>query len=466
MQNKTSRAIVIGGSMAGLITARILSEYFDQVTIIERDTLPDNPQHRNGVPQAHHLHTLLAHGQHLLNGLFPALDADLEAVGSPRVRWGLDTASLLLGGWIKRFDSGIRSNLVSRVTLEWIVRNRVNDLPNVNVITNSQVDQLLTSPDQSTVIGVHITSRTDKSQANEYADLIVDASGRSSKAPAWLESTGYQAPQETLIDAQLGYATRWYQFPQPSPYEWKTMLVQTRPAEKLYRGGGMFVVEDNRLVLTLIGANKDYPPTDAEGFLKFAKSLKSPIIYDIIKDLEPISPIYGYRQMENRYRHYEKLSRLPENFIVIGDAACAFNPVYGQGMTAAAIEAIELGKLLSQTDLHNLQGFSRKFQKRLAKSVQGAWIMATGEDLRYPDVIGANTTLLDRITHRYIDRFMEHMSDDEMLATAFFLAMNLAVSPAHLMHPKYLLRLLRHKLSRQRTIAHTVNPFEATRTTI
>lgn len=460
MESQSTSAIVIGGSIAGLLSARVLSNYYDTVTIIERDTLPTEAEYRNGTPQAHHLHALLAKGQELLNNLFPNIEQDFEDQGASFMRWGLDTGTRLTTGWIDRYDVGISSHVLSRVTLEWIIRQRVDAIPNVTFMTRQQVNYLLATDNQSTVTGVNVTSRDDKTEQNLYADLVVDASGRGSKAPTWLQDLGYDAPQETIVNSYLGYATRWYQIPDDVTYSWVTILIQTIPKQGLNRGGGMFVVEGNRLVATVTGANKDYPPTDdPENFLAFAKSLASPIMYDIIKDLTPISPIYGYRRTENQLRHYEKLKRLPDGFIVIGDAVCGFNPVYGQGMTAAAIEATELDLLLRQTDVRRLGDFSHQFQKRVAKAVDGAWLMATSEDMRYPETDGATPNFIDRATHRYMDTMMQVMPHDHTLCTAFIKTMNLSEHPTSLFHPKYMMRVLRHKLLDRQALPVEQLPF-------
>lgn len=460
MTSQSTQAIVIGGSMAGLLAARVLSDHFGQVTVIERDKLPEAADYRSGVPQAHHLHILLAHGQALVEQLFPGIEKDFDANGSPRIRWGLDTASYAIAGWTKRFDTGIVSHVTSRVSLEWIIRRRVTAIPNITFMAEQQVNHLLTDEGHHKIIGVHVTSRTDKREQNLNADLVVDCSGRNSKAMEWLVEMAYSAPKETVINSFLGYATRWYQLPDNYASEWTTMLIQSLPQKGLYRGGGMFRVEGNRLVVTLVGMNRDYPPTDENEFMEFAKSLATPTLYNVIKDLEPISPIYGYRRTENRKRHYENLSRLPEGFIVMGDAACSFNPVYGQGMTAAAMEAVELGKLLSQANVTNLHGFPLKFQKQLAKTVQGAWLMATGEDLRYPDTEGGRPGIIDRITQLYMDMMIETFPYDEVLAQAFTEVMNLQYLPQNLLHPRYALRVLRHKLFGHGQVQYSVKQFD------
>lgn len=443
--SKQTSAIIIGGSMSGLLAARILSDHFDTVTIIERDTLPENAEYRSGTPQAHHLHALLAHGQRLMEDMFPNIQQDFDEAGAIRMRWGLDTSTRVASGWIDRFDANIESHVISRITLEWVVRNRIYKIPNIAFMTEQQVNNLLTNDSKTQIIGVRTTSRKTHEEHNLYADLVVDASGRGSKSMKWLQDMGYSAPTETIINSYLGYATRWYELPENTTYDWVSLLLQSNPKEGLYRGGGALIIEGNRAVVTVAGMNKDYPPTDEAGFLEFAKSLVEPTIYEFIKDLKPISPIYGYRRTENRLRHYEKLERMPQGFIVMGDAVCGFNPIYGQGMTSAAIQANQLAQLLDGSGVADVVTNPLAFQKRVAKAVNGAWLMATGEDLRYPGTDGATPNAIDRATQRYMDWMVLAMIHDDVLSTAFVNAMNLTIHPLRLFHPKYVVRVLWHK---------------------
>lgn len=236
------------------------------------------------------------------------------------------------------------------------------------------------------------------------ADLVVDASGRQSHAPKWLEELGYPTPAETKVNAFLGYTTRWYDRPQHFDVDWKTLLVMPESREAS-RSGVLATMEDNRWVLSLYGFNRDYPPADEEGFLEFARSLSNPTLYKAIKDAKPVSPIYSFRNTENRLRHYDKL-KLPEGFVVVGDAVFTLNPLYGQGMTTAAIGAIELDRCLdrqfqSRTDL---TGLSDRFQKQLAQSLQAAWMFATNRDrawLSPVDTTDKKLNSIDRLSQQY-----------------------------------------------------------------
>jgi 2-polyprenyl-6-methoxyphenol hydroxylase-like FAD-dependent oxidoreductase len=444
MELHSTTAIVIGGSMAGLLAARALSDHFDRVTVIERDQLPDEPAYRSGVPQARHLHGLMVRGQRTLDKFFPGFTQDLVEAGAPPVVWGLAGFFFTTGGATQRFDTGITSNIVARVELEYLVRRRVSAIPNVHFLIEADVGGLLTNTDKSVVTGVRIESRADHTIQELFADLVVDASGRSSKTPEWLTELGYSAPDETVIDAHCGYSSRWYEIPDNPTFSDYLIAVQPRTKEKLYRGAGLLRVDAKRWVVTLIGGNRDYPPTEEAAFMEFAKSLPSPAIYDAIKDAKPITPIYGYRRLENRRRHYERLSRRPENFIVMGDAACAFNPIYGQGMTTAAIQAEMLSELLKGYSPKGLNGFADNFQKRLFRLTKNPWLLSITEDLRYPDVEGAKPDLMTRFSQRYFDLVAMAMAQDNTVAKAFYEAMNMLTPPTAMMRPAILLRVLRY----------------------
>ncbi|MBZ0279270.1 MAG: FAD-dependent monooxygenase [Anaerolineae bacterium] len=441
MNSQREQAIVIGGSMAGLLAARVLSDHFQQVTIIERDQLPDEGVYRNGVPQSRHLHTLLVQGQRIMETMFPGFSDEMAAEGAPEVTWGIGNVFLTTGGYAQPQDSGIKSNLLARVELEWLVRKRIYQIENIRFITERDVRGLIATADGKAVIGVETESRTDHRVEQIFAQLVVDASGRGSKAPEWLQTLGYDAPPETVINAHTGYATRWYEIPADASNDW-AIVIQPRPGEKLYRGGGLLVMDGNRWVVTLLGANGDYPPTDEEGFMAFAKSLPGPDIYEAIKDAKPITSIYGYRKLENRMRHYERLTRRPEGFVVTGDAACALNPIYGQGMTASAMEAEMMGKLLRRYNGRSLAGFPAAFQKDLRRVADGPWLMATSEDMRYPDVEGQRPNAVMHLMHRYLDLLAKAIPYDKKVTMAFVKGMNLLEHPSVMMHPAIVARVL------------------------
>jgi 2-polyprenyl-6-methoxyphenol hydroxylase-like FAD-dependent oxidoreductase len=268
----------------------------------------------------------------------------------------------------------------------------------------------------------------------------VDASGRNSNASKWLNALGYAPPEETHINSHLGYASRIYERPEWFDGDWKGLNVQAAPP-LVTRGGALLPLEGNRWMVTLSGLGGDYPPTDEEGFMKFARSLRTPILYEAIKDAEPIGAISGYRDTENRRRHYEKLFRQPSNFLVTGDAACAFNPIYAQGMTSAALGAEVLEECLRKSD--DLTGLSKRFQKRLAKATAGSWLLATGEDFRVRDVEGGKASFATRLTHRYMDRVLALSLRDIRVRRTFLEVFHMLKPPTTLFEPSVVAKVLR-----------------------
>jgi 2-polyprenyl-6-methoxyphenol hydroxylase-like FAD-dependent oxidoreductase len=443
-------AIVIGGSMAGLLATRVLSSHFAKVILLDRDQFPDGPTPRKGVPQARHAHLLLAKGRMILEGLFPELPSDLLAAGAvPPLDLAADMAWLSPVGWGPRFNSGLTTFFCSRDLLETCVRARVKDLPNVQVIPGTEVMELLVAERGAPVTGVRVRQRENMPDApGEYhADLVVDASGRSSRAPEWLESLGYGRPPESHVNAFLGYASRLYKRPADFKADWQALFVQTRPPYGT-RGGALFPMESGRWLVTLAGTAKDYPPTNEAAFLEFARSLPTPDLYEAISQAEPSGPISGYQRTENQWRHYERLAGWPRGFIVFGDAVCAFNPVYAQGMSAAALGAEVLDNWL----LHGseLATPSQDFQRELARALEVIWSLATSEDYRFPGTTGGGRSLSLRFAHWYLPRVQLLSVEDREVYMKLVQVLHLIAPPSILLQPGLILRVLRHGLRRRR----------------
>lgn len=446
-------AVVMGGSMAGLLAARILADHFTCVIIVERDQLPPHPVHRQGVPQSRHVHVLLARGAQELDRLFPNLGEELQSAGAPRLNWMNDIKWLNFTGWKPRFPAHLVSYGCSRELLEWTVRRRLVESGRIRFEDCCQVTGLLDGGNGH-VRGVTVRRRSPVQGADEVedmpADLVVDATGRDSHAPRWLQSLGYAPPEETVINSFLGYASRVYRQPSSPSRDWKGLYIQQTPPT-IRRGGVIFPMEDDRWMVMLVGTGRDYPPTDEAGFLAFACSLVDPCIHDAIKDAEPLSPIYGIRRVENRYRHFERLRRRPENFIVLGDAAIAFNPVYGQGMTVAALAAGALNTCLHRWkrkrrdgDLTGLAGY---FQTRLSRVLNTPWLLATGEDFRVPEVEGGRPGLSVHLLHRYVDGVMHVATDDRSAHLAVSEVLSLMKPPTALFAPGIVRKVVQRSLS-------------------
>ncbi len=441
MSTTRQHAIVIGGSMAGMLTAQVLSSYFEKVTIIDRDQFPEEAEIRDGVPQARHLHVLLAKGLEIVERLFPGIEAEMIANGATTQVWGQDTTMFMERGWMPSFESEMKTHGISRMVLEWLVRKRIRANNKITLTERTIVKRLVTTDDKQRVIGVETQMKGETTTRIVEANLVADASGRSSNAPEWLTGLGYEQVKETVVNSFLGYASRWYKRPPTFPADKKMITIQSLPPKYL-SGGVIMEVENGECIVTLAGVNRNYPPTDEVGFLEFTRNLLSPAIYDIIRDAEPLSKVFGYQRTENRIRHYERFNRWPDGFLVLGDAACAFNPIYGQGMTTAAMEAEALGKLLNEYTGRSTAGMTKVFQTRLAKVIETPWLMATSEDLRYPATEGEAPNWRIRFVQQYIQRIIAIMPDYPEVADTFLHVMNLVQPPTQLFRPGILIKVI------------------------
>jgi len=438
-------AVVIGAGMAGLLAGRILSDHFDCVTIVERDQLPEDTEARRGIPQGQHLHVLLNKGLSLMSELFPDLPAALARRGAPYVDGIADVRWYHFGRWKARFPSHIKGYSQSRPLLEQCVRRSLATKANVRFLDHCEVTRLYATADNTCVTGVHVRSRHGASREEELAaDLVVDASGRGSQAPHWLVSIGYEKVRESRVRVDIGYASRIYRRPKELPGDWKVLVIYPIPPDGK-RAGAVLPIEDNAWIVSLTGRLKDYPPHDEASFLDYAASLPEPTLYEVIRDAKPLSPIATHRFPANQRRHYEEMSRFPDGLVMLGDALCSFNPIYGQGMTTAILQASRLHACLCrQRGVHNPgkgSGFALSLQKALAKVVDVPWLMATSEDFRYPETTGhrpAGTRLLNWYTGR-----LHRLAGSNVRATLrFYEVLHMLNPPTVLFTPRLLFAVL------------------------
>ena len=435
-------AAVIGGSIGGLLAARVLADHYDRVTVLERDTLPGGPDPRKGTPQARHIHVLLTAGRRVLERMYPGLIQDLVAAGAEDYDAVADVEWLSPAGRADRCPSDIRLLGATRDLIECGVRTRTAADARVHVRTGVGVSGLRLDPTGARVVGLNIEDRTGSERTAESidADLVVDASGRGARTPQWLEALGYPRPRETVVNGFLGYASRLVRRPAGWDAGWKTFYIQCAPPNRR-RGGVIAAVEGGQWIVTLAGGGRDYPPTDEDGFLAFARSLPDPRFAEAYEAADPLTPVVGTRTTENRVRHYEELDRRPEGLVVTGDAACAFNPVYGQGMSAAAVGAEVLGQCLAECRPGRTDGLATRFQKRLAEANTRPWLLATGEDYRYAEAEGPPPGRLLGLTHRYLDRVIALATRSPRVRRQFVEVIHLVRPPASLFAPGLLARV-------------------------
>lgn len=441
------QAIVIGSSIAGLTAARVLTDHCKHVTVIERDVAPTAADFRKGVPQARHPHVLLKGGEQALEGLFPGLSQELFEHGAVPINMGSELHWFMSGQWRQRFVSAIAVVSCSRPLLETVIHNRLEKHPQVKFIQESEVTGLVLDDSKTRVAGVQVRARNgDHKVMKLEATLVVDASGRDSDTPRWLETLGFPTPREVSVTAKPGYATRIYSIPANFKSDWKGIYIQpSAPNHK--RGGLLEQIEGNRWHVTMIGMAGDHPTATEEGYLEFARSLPDQRIYDAIKKATPLTDVWGFRRGENRLRYYENLSRYIEGFLVFGDAVYVFNPVYGQGMTAASLSAMAMDQCLREhQQAHpdgNLKGLAQTFQKRLTTVIASPWQLATGEDRRWNvDENVPPTDFPTRMMQNYIAKLLYVALNDPQVAEAFIQVQQMLKPPTLFFRPDIFWKVL------------------------
>jgi 2-polyprenyl-6-methoxyphenol hydroxylase-like FAD-dependent oxidoreductase len=426
-----ARAVVLGASMAGLLAARALSETFDEVVVVERDDLRGTGP-RKGVPQGQHAHGILAKGREVIEEFFPGLTADLSAAGAVPI----DIHDHVVWYSGQNPLSGARSDLlglsVSRPALEDYVRGRVRGLPNVYVRGGYTVTGLLTDAAREVVTGVRLVGDVEEELS---ADLVVDATGRGNRAKTWLAGLGYAPPAEETIQVDIAYSTRQYVRSGALPSGKAAIVTAMTPANPY--GAVLLPMEGDRWILTLFGIGADDPPTDPDGYDAFAHRLLIGDLHEVVDRAEPLTEPRPFRIPASVRRRYEGLRRVPAGYLVTGDAMCAFNPVYGQGMTVAAAEA----EVLRDVVRESLEDVPRRFYAKAARVIDIPWDLAAGGDLAIPTTVGKRTLKI-RILNRYVARVMRAAETDTVVSRVFLDVVNLASRPERLFSPAVLRRVL------------------------
>jgi flavin-dependent dehydrogenase len=431
------KAIVIGAGIAGLIAARVLSEYAETVTLIERDNIDDDFMVRKGVPQSMQPHVLLAKGYNLLQDFFPDMISRMLANGATSIDWGKEFKVYLKNGWGANtvYPTEMISLVASRSLLERSIRNEICKIDNIYFLSSRQVKKLIYDPSKLRVSGVKVNVKGDSLEQKILADLVVDCSGRNSQAQYWLKAIGYDAPPIMEIDPDLGYSTVYYAAPSNFTTSWRIMKVSHKPPERK-RLGFLSRIEGDRIIATLGGYCQDYPPTNHKEFIEYARSLPCAEFADVIANLEPISRVYPYRATGNKRRHFEKIE-MPEGFITFGEAVCSLCPAYGQGMTVAILSA-----KIFQDWLENEKKSSADFQRRLAKFLDLPWNMVTNADAPFLPNIEEKNNFFSRLMQKYGQIIFDKMSEDAVIYKTSLEVSQFLKSPIKLFHPAFVLRLL------------------------
>ncbi|TDV49956.1 FAD-dependent oxidoreductase [Actinophytocola oryzae] len=441
------QALVIGSSIAGLAVARVLADHFHRVVLVERDSATVEATGRGGVPQSRHVHGLLAAGGGMLEELFPGLRAELADAGAPVYDFGEATAMFIDNGRLPLTTTGLMLQSFSRGLLESRLRRRVAELPQVRIEAGATVTGLLTDHPNGPVTGITVARHSDATDTEggtdeRYrADLVVDCSGRFTKLPQWLTAIGYPRPAETIVDAGLAYASRMYDGP---PRSWNALL---HPVQAHTHPCGAYAarIEGNRWMVSLLGVTPHHPPTDDAEYAAFAAGLNNPELSGLLAESRPITPIHRFTRIENRRFELARMRRWPDRLLVMGDAHCAFNPVYGQGMTVAIASALALREQLRQRrgSAHDLTGLAPRVHRRLRRVTFYPWMMSTNEDAIWS--AARTDTRAGRIpsaAHWFQNRLFRSMMHHEPSLIAFQRVFNSVKPPTHLLTPHILVRAL------------------------
>jgi 2-polyprenyl-6-methoxyphenol hydroxylase-like FAD-dependent oxidoreductase len=448
-------AVVLGAGIAGLITARVLADAYRSVAVYDRDAVPPIGAHRRGVPQAWHVHGLHPRGRQVLDEFFPGLTARLVEQGAVTGDALGDSRWQLSGHQLGQVDIGLPVLMASRPFLEGHVRAQVSALPNVTIVECTDVVGLTTTADRRRVTGVRVHGNVAGGERAVPADLVVDATGRGSRTPLWLSELGYPQPAVDRVDIGIGYATRLYRL--RSGALGTDIAIATGGTPTNPRGGALVAIEGGRHMLTLHGILGDHPPTDPAGFEAFAATLQFPDISNALRGAEPVTNPVQFRFPTSVRHRYEQLRRFPAALLLIGDAVCSFNPVYGQGMTVAAMQALALRR-------HIGAGTARtpsRFFKDIAAVIDIPWDIAVGADLAFPQVPGPRSAKV-RFVNAYLPRLHAAAAGDGELALAMIRVIGLKDRPEGLLRPDRVLRVLRGHLRRPARPGDAASPRSGT----
>lgn len=435
------KAIIIGGGISGKLAARVLSEFFKEVVMIERDQESVRPVPRKGARQGEHLHALLHAGAHGLEELFPGITEKFYESGALKINSTKDLAWFHHGVWKLRFDGGYTTALQTRPHLEWHIEQYIKAIPNVLIYYNHNVKNYFYNIEENRITGVEVIT-ANNSTKTFIADVVVDASGASSFTTNWLKQVGVDIPQHK-VEIGLSYVTQLFQLPENCSRDWMIKLIYPNPPhEKI--GGSLSKVEGDQYISTIMSyeyeINEKQVLENEHGFIELSKRLPKLDIYDEIKDGTPISKTSVFRVPHIIWKRFDKVRNLPAGLLLIGDTVCRIDPVFGQGMSIAVLEAMALQKLFLKKS-NNLQKTITIFHKKIAKIISVIWNMVVTEDFRYSGTSGKKPIGL-KFQQWYAKQIFLLSSEDEKVYNTFIKVMNLVKPMTILMKPGILIKVL------------------------
>ncbi len=438
------RAVVIGGSLAGVCVARVLSEHFREVILIEKDVLDrDKPAHRKGVHQSHHIHNLLLRGQNELEALFPGFVQAARELGAVALDYTKSMDRYMVWGWSPLFESGMIGLSATRILLEYALRQRFHALvKNARWIEGTRVEALLTDTTHGLrVVGVR-TDSTDQALRELRADFVVDCAGKGSRHAQWFDALGLPPIPEEVVESHCGYTSRFFRHRAAEGHGGRGIIIDARLPD-FPAWGALAPYEDNQYVLTVGGFNRAYPPTGEQGFTRFAETLLVPDIAEVMKRCDPVGAISASRSMTMRWRHLDRWAGKLPGFMLLGDSLLQYNPLYGQGMSVLAVSArIMRDELARDLDLDTLP---LRVYKPLKSFARPFWEGTAWLDLRWPGTEGRRPWHL-RLTSLLGDLFIRVAFEDNGVYMQMMEQIHMLKGPTALIRPTTLWKMLRTAL--------------------
>lgn len=463
-----SHAVVVGASMGGMLAARVLADSYDAVTVVERDELPLDPANRRGVPQGRQVHVLLARCSQILDELFPGFLDELVACGVPTWDDGdLSKLDVSVAGHRLTRSGRVRQPMTnyypSRPSLECQVRRRLRATPGVTILDGHDLVALASTPRHDRVTGVRVADRSHGFEGSHgsgsllSADLVVDATGRGSRTPAFLESLGYGRPREDELVVSLAYASQPLHIPRGRLAEG---LVVVSPEPGRPTTMALVGYENDTWMLTVGSMMGRKPPSHFNEMCSFVEDFAPTDALAAVRAAERLGRVVHHRVPSNRWRRYDKMRRTPKGLLVTGDAICSFNPIYGQGMTVAALDAIALRDCLRRGD----DDLPRRFFRATARKIAIAWQLAVGSDLTLPEVLGPRPLSM-RMTNAYVERLLSAAETDPFVAERFLRVTGMIDPPTRLLDPSLVAHVTRAN-RRRATTRRSTKPAGAARETV
>ncbi len=390
------RAIVIGSGFAGLLSARQLAPWFSEVVLLEKDAIPATAQPRAGLPQANHYHTLRPGGLAIVEALFPGIRETLKNAGAIPSKTGRDLyyyqpggKSYYLGFNIPEpFETEDSQFCLTRTLLDHCIRQHVEVTE--NIVTRYQTNAIEPVYEAGRVTGLVLEANGERQTLS--SDLVIDASGRGSRINQWLQKMGYATPPESVVNSNFAHTSVLVRPENFAAFEGTSFIVapDNNSGHYPFRGSLLSKVEGGNWIACCCGRFGDFPPRDYQGMMTWLQQQDNPLVYELARSAQPLSDPAHYRFPKGRRLHYEKLAAFPAGLLPIGDIICCYNPLFGQGMAAAARQVMQLGKTLRHCAEGecNLTEIAKPYFNGVFEETRAPWLISCLSEFSNPQCTG------------------------------------------------------------------------------